>query len=180
MEELIMKLIFPNMIYKEKAIQFINEFYEYNSDINGSGALDGYLEKSTYEEWIKKVLADIDIANITQPRVPALTYFHVHENDDRIVGMINIRLALNDFLEKEGGHVGYCIRPTERKKHYATNMLIDALKVYDTFGIGEVIVSCDKSNVASANVVKNCKGELKAEFYSETFKEVIQKYVIKR
>ena len=34
--------------------------------------------------------------------------------------MINIRLALNDFLRKEGGHIGYCIRPTERQKHYAT------------------------------------------------------------
>ena len=74
-----MKLVFPSLTYKEKSIQFINEFYEYNSDINGSGALDGYLENSTYEEWIKKVFADIDIANIPQPRVPALTYFYVRE-----------------------------------------------------------------------------------------------------
>lgn len=175
-----MKLVFPNMLYKEKAIQFINEFYEYNSDINGSNELDVYLEKSTYEEWIKKVLADIDIANIPKPRVPALTYFYVREEDDRIVGMINIRLALNDFLKEEGGHIGYCIRPTERNKHYATNMLNDALKVCDTLGIKEVILGCSKSNIASANVIKNCKGEFETEFYSETFKEVIQKYVIKR
>ena len=175
-----MKLVFPNMIYKEKAIQFINEFCEYNSDINGSGALDVYLEKSTYEEWINKVLTDIDVANIPYPRVPALTYFYVREDDDKIVGMINIRLALNDFLKKEGGHIGYCIRPTERQKHYATNMLNDALKVCDILRINEVILSCDKSNIASANVIKNCKGVLEAEFYSETFKEVIQKYVIKR
>ena len=44
-----MKLVFPSIAYKEKAIEFINEFNEYNSDINGSGALDGYLENSTYE-----------------------------------------------------------------------------------------------------------------------------------
>lgn len=175
-----MKLVFPNLLYKEKAIQFINEFYEYNSDINGSGALDGYLEKSTYEEWIKKVLADMDIANIQQPRVPALTYFYVREEDDKIIGMINLRLALNDFLKKEGGHIGYCIRPTERQKHYATDMLSEALKIYDILGMKEVIVSCDKSNAASAHVIKNCRGELVAEFYSETFKEVIQKYIIRR
>ena len=175
-----MKLVFPNMLYKEKAIQFINEFYEYNSDVNGSNELDVYLEKLTYEEWIKNVLADVDIANIPKPRVPALTYFYVREDDDIIVGMINIRLALNDFLKEEGGHIGYCIRPTERKKHYATNMLNDALKVCETLGIKEVILACSKSNIASANVIKNCKGKLEAEFYSETFKEVIQKYVIKR
>ena len=51
-----MKLVFPDLLYKEKAVQFINEFYEYNSDINGSNELDVYLEKSTYEEWIKKIL----------------------------------------------------------------------------------------------------------------------------
>ena len=52
MEMMIMKLVFPSLLYKEKAKQFINEFYEYNSDINGSGGLDGYLVNSTYEEWI--------------------------------------------------------------------------------------------------------------------------------
>ncbi|MBQ4522413.1 MAG: GNAT family N-acetyltransferase [Lachnospiraceae bacterium] len=175
-----MKLVFPNLLYKEKVIQFINEFYEYHSDINGSGGLENYLEKSTYEEWLKKVLADIDIANVSKPRVPALTYFYVREEDDKIIGMINIRLALNDFLKKEGGHIGYCVRPTERQKHYATDMLKDALKVCDTLGMQEVILTCDKTNIPSANVIKNCKGVLEAEFYSETFKDVIQKYIIER
>lgn len=59
-------------------------------------------------------------------------------------------------------------------------MLNEALKVCDTLGIGEVIVSCYRVNVASAGVIKRCGGELEAEFYSETFREVIQKYVIRR
>lgn len=175
-----MKLVFPKLSHKEAAIQYINEFYEYQSEINGSGGLDGYLKEATYEEWLEKVLADMDIANIQKPRVPALTYFYVREEDGRIVGMINIRLALNDFLRKEGGHIGYSIRPTERKKHYATNMLNDALAVCDTIGIREVLVTCDKTNPASAGVIQNCKGELEEEFYSETFGEIIQRYVIRR
>ena len=175
-----MKLVFPGLLYKEKAVQFINEFYEYDSEINGSGGLDRYLKESTYEEWLKKALADIDIANIPQSRVPALTYFYIREEDEKIVGMINIRLALNEFLKREGGHIGYCIRPTERQKHYATDMLNDALKVCDTLGIKEVILTCDKSNIASAGVIKNCSGELVAEFYSDIFKEEIQKYIIRR
>lgn len=174
-----MKMIFPNINYKDKAIDFINEFYTYGSEINGSGSLDRFLKEASYEEWLKKVSDDIDIANISLPRVPALTYFYVREADDKIVGMVNIRLSLNDFLKNEGGHIGYCIRPTERRKHYATDMLNDALKVCKTLGIDNVIVSCDKSNIASASVIRNCKGELEAEFYSETFDEVIQRYVIK-
>lgn len=175
-----MKLVFPNNTYKEKATQFIEEFYAHGSEINGSGALERFLKESTYEAWLEKVLADIDIANIPKPRVPALTYFYVREEDDQIVGMINIRLALNDFLKKEGGHIGYCIRPTERRKHYATDMLNEAIKVCATIGIGEVIVTCDKSNVGSAGVITNCGGALDAEFYSETFGEVIQRYLIRR
>jgi len=174
------KFVFPNLKYKEKAIEFISEFYEYESEINGSGALDGYLEDSTYEAWLDKVLADIDIANVEKPRVPALTYFYVREEDDKIVGMINLRLALNDFLRTEGGHIGYCIRPTERRKHYATEMLKKALEVYDTMSIKEVLLGCDKDNPASAGVIKNCGGELIEELYSETFKAEIQRYVIKR
>ena len=40
-----MKLVFPNLLYKENAIDFINEFYEYKSEINGSGALDKYFSR---------------------------------------------------------------------------------------------------------------------------------------
>ena len=173
-----MKFVFPNKDYKDNAIEFINEFHTYNSDINGSGALDTYLNESSYEKWIEKVITDIDIANIESGRVPSFSYFYVRETDNKIIGMINIRLALNDFLRNEGGHIGYCIRPTERRQHYATNMLNEALVFCKTIGLDNIIVSCDKSNIASANVIKNCGGKLDAEFYSDTFNEVIQRYII--
>jgi len=173
-----MKFIFPIKDYKDNAIEFINEFHTYNSDINGSGALDRYLNESSYEKWIEKIIADIDIANIESGRVPSFSYFYVRENDNKIIGMINIRLALNDFLRNEGGHIGYCIRPTERRQHYATNMLNEALVFCKTIGLNNIIVTCDKSNIASASVIKNCGGILDAEFYSDTFNEVIQRYII--
>lgn len=173
-----MKMQFPNMDYKEKAIDFINELHEYGSEVDGSGSLDRYLRESTYEEWLKKVWSRIDIANVEKGKVPDLTYFYVREEDDRIVGMINIRLGLNDFLRNEAGHIGYSVRPTERRKHYGTEMLKCGLEVCSRIGIENVIVSCDKDNPASAGVIKNCGGVLEAELYSETFKAVIQRYVI--
>jgi predicted acetyltransferase len=175
-----MRLVFPTLEYKEKAIEYINEFYEYGSEINGVGALNWFLKESTYEAWLQKVIADIDVANVEAPKVPALTYFFVREEDDRILGMANLRLALNDFLRTEGGHIGYSIRPTERRKRYGTRMLQEALKVYDRLSICEILVSCSSDNPASAGVIKNCGGELVDEFYSETFQENIQKYAIKR
>ena len=164
-----MRLVFPNLDDKEKAIDYIREFHEYGSEINGSGGLDRFLRESTYEVWLKKIRSDMDIANLPASKVPALTYFYVREADERIVGMINIRLALNDFLRTEGGHIGYSIRPTERRKHYATKMLSAALKVCDVIGI----------NPASAGVIRNCGGILKSESYSEAFDEILQMYAIK-
>ena len=175
-----MRLVFPDIIYKDRAIEYIKEFYDYGSEIHGSGSLDRFLRESTYENWLKKVIADMDIANISESKVPALTYFYVREEDEKIVGIVNIRLALNDFLRNEGGHIGYSIRPTERRKHYATQMLSAALRVCDIIGIKEVLISCDKANAASAGVIKNCGGILKKEMYSETYGETLQMYAIKR
>ncbi|WP_026511322.1 GNAT family N-acetyltransferase [Butyrivibrio sp. LC3010] len=174
-----MKLVFPTLVYKDKAIEYINEFYEYGSEINGSGALDWFLKESTYEKWLDRLIGAMDIANLQETKVPGLTYFYVRETDNRIIGMINIRLALNDFLRKEGGHIGYSVRPTERRNGYGTDMLTEGLKVCNKIGIREVLVSCDKENLASVGVIKNCGGLLKEEFYSQTYDEMLQMYVIK-
>ena len=176
-----MKLVFPTIAYKEKGIEFINEFFEYGSEVDGSGSLDSFVkEGKTYESWLKKVNADIDVANVDfSKKVPALTYFYVREDDDRIIGMMNIRIGENDFILAEAGHIGYCIRPTERRKHYATQMLAEGVRVCKLMRINNVIVSCDKVNIASAKTIMNNGGVLDAEFYSERFGEVIQRYVIK-
>ena len=109
-----MKLVFPTLAYKEKAIEFINEFHEYGSEVDGSGSLVNFLrDGKSYESWLEKMIADIDVANVDySKKVPALTYFYVREDDDRIIGMMNIRIGENDFILAEAGHIGYCIRPT--------------------------------------------------------------------
>ena len=92
--------------------------------------------------------------------------------------MLAIRTALTDFLRNEGGHIGYCIRPTERCKGYGTDMLKGALAFCGLIGLHDIIISCDKENKASAGVIKNCGGVLDDEFYSETFHVVVQRYKI--
>ncbi len=176
-----MKLVFPTLAQKARAIEFIEEFHKYGSEVNGSGSLVNFIKAGkSYESWLDKVISDIDVANVDySKRVPALTYFYVREEDDRIVGIMNIRLCENDFIRAEAGHIGYCIRPTERRKHYATQMLADGLRVCKLMRINNVIVSCDKVNIASAKTIMNNGGVLDAELFSERFGEVIQRYVIK-
>lgn len=107
----------PSIARKNDAINFIKEMQKYNSDTDGDGRLDDYLEN--YEEWLKKLESDRNTIPSEQ-RVPAETYFLIRKSDKRIIGMCNIRLALNKrLIELNAGHIGYCIRPTERRKGYA-------------------------------------------------------------
>ena len=158
-----MKLVYPTKEYEEGAFEFIQEFKDYKSEINGTGGLDRY---DNYDEWLLK------------DRLPASTFFFVRTSDNIIVGMINIRHELNDFLFNEGGHIGYSIRPTERKKGYATLMLKLGLEKCKELNIHKVLITCDKINAASAKVIQNNNGILENEIYSDTFSEIIQRYWI--
>ncbi len=172
-----LKLVEPSLEYKDKAIAYINEFYEYNSEINGSGGLHRYLDN--YEGWLLKLENDRNyIAN--EERVPADTFFLVREEDDRIIGMINIRYVLNERLGDFGGNIGYAIRPTERRKGYnKMNLYLGLLKCQE-HGLKEVMLDCDKENLGSAKTMQALGGKLVKERYikNEYCDGIVQDYII--
>lgn len=158
------KLVQPSLEYKKQAIEYIQEQNEYNSPINGVGGLNRYLED--YEGWLEKLEEDRN-RQITEERVPAETFFLIRENDNKIVGMINIRFALNKKLRKVGGHIGYSIRPTERRKGYNKINLYLGLLECQKHGIKRVMLSCNKENLGSAKTIQSFDAELEREFYDD-------------
>ena len=154
----------PSIDRKKDAIDFINEFYEYNSDINGVGGLHRYLDN--YEGWLEKLQEDYN-REPSEDRVPARTYFFVRENDKKIIGMINIRLVLNERLKKYGGHIGYGIRPTERGKGYNKINLYLGLKVCNTFGIDKVFMDADLNNPASWKTMEALGGKRFRQYFDD-------------
>ena len=154
----------PSIKRKSEAIDFLNEFYEYKSDINGTGGLQRYLDK--YEAWLEKL--EEDYTRIPdEDRVTARTYFLIRKNDNKIIGMINIRLALNERLKKFGGNIGYCIRPTERGKGYNKINLYLGLKICQKYGIKEVLLDADKENPASWKTMEALGGINIREYFDE-------------
>lgn len=158
------KLIRPSLEYKKQAIEYIQEQNEYNSPINGVGGLNRYLED--YEGWLEKLEEDRN-RQITEERVPAETFFLIRENDNKIIGMINIRFALNKELRKVGGHIGYSIRPTERRKGYNKINLYLGLLECQKHGLKRVMLSCNKENLGSAKTIQSFDAELEREFYED-------------
>ena len=154
----------PGISRKEDAIDYIREFLEYGSEINGAGGLHRFLDD--YEGWLKKL--DLDYIQVpNEERVPARTYFLVRESDSRIVGMINIRLALNKRLSHYGGHIGYSIRPTERGKGYNNINLYLGLKVCRKYGIERIFMDADLENPASWKTMEAFGGVRIREYYDD-------------
>ena len=156
----------PGPDRKDDAVDYIREFYEYGSDINGAGGLHRYLDD--YGGWLKKLEADYNRVPDGE-RVPARTYFLVRESDGRIVGMINIRLALNEKLRRYGGHIGYSIRPTERGKGYNMINLYLGLKICEKYGIDSVFMDADLDNPASWKTMEALGGVRIRQYFDDEF-----------
>lgn len=170
MERLILEE--PSLERKEAALEYLEEHKRYNSRINGSGALDRYEDK--YEEWLI-FLEEIKAGKTLF--VPALTYFLIREHDDKIVGMVNIRLQLNESLKKTGGNIGYGIRPTERRKGYNKINLYLALKVCKAHGLEEVLLDCLDNNPGSFKTMEALGGKL-VKIYKDEKGNLLRKYRI--
>jgi predicted acetyltransferase len=80
----------------------------------------------------------------------------------RLAGRVSIRHELNDFLAREGGHIGYAVRPAFRRQGVATEALRLSLVVARSAGVEDVLVTCDDSNGASAAVIEACGGSLES------------------
>lgn len=80
--------------------------------------------------------------------------------DETYLGRIAIRHELTPRLLEIGGHIGYDVRPTARRRGHATAMLRAALPVAQRLGIDAVLITCDADNIASRKVIESCGGEL--------------------
>lgn len=169
------KLEFPSKAREADAMDFLAEFIRANTVIHGSGGFDLYADD--YAGWLNRVRED-KVREFSENRVPAETYFLIRESDNKIVGVISIRLKLNKALWNFGGNIGYSIRPSERRKGYNKINLFLGLCVCKNRGMEAVLISCEKRNIASAKSIQALGGKLIYEYMDEELGYEIQDYVI--
>ena len=105
------------------------------------------------------------------------TYWLVRDGTE-VVGVSNLRHVLTDYLRREGGHIGYGVRPSARQLGFATELLRQTLVEARRRGINPALVTCDKPNVASARAIVKNGGVLVSEEFVPKFGEVVQRYHI--
>ena len=148
----------PSIKRKNEAISYIEEHLRYHSNINGSGGLDkGYID---YENWLIKNELKKYPETCPKDKCPAYTFFLIREDDNKIIGMINIRYNLNETMFRTGGHIGYGIRPTERGNGYnKINLYLGLLKCKE-LGLSKVLLTASDNNPASYRTILSLGGVL--------------------
>lgn len=152
--------------------EYVQEHYD-NGETSISASLG--LPVSEYSAWVEKMRNNADIGDGEWGK--SLTYLCF--DDTKLIGLLNIRYDLPKSLSEKYGNIGYGVRPSERRKGYATAMLRYALSICREKGMKQVILGCYKDNFASAAAIRKNGGVLYAENDNYTKERTSQYYLIK-
>ena len=92
-------------------------------------------------------------------KVEELVFLALNENG-RMIGIADLRLESNDFISNFAGQIGYTVRPSERGKGYATEILSEVIRYAEESGMRNILVTCNEDNIASAKVIEKAGGKL--------------------
>ncbi|MBM7095123.1 GNAT family N-acetyltransferase [Bacillus sp. H-16] len=166
-------LVSPTVELEEEYLSFYEEWKE-----SGEDMIPWVIEKdpADFEEMVRDLHNQAKGIDLKKGWVPDSTFWLV-DDTRRVIGAVNIRHGLTEFLLNGGGHIGYGIRPSERRKGYATKLLALSLEKTKDLGIQNVLVVCDEGNTGSLRtIVKN--GGIPEKDYIEEDGNVVKRFWI--
>ena len=148
----------PSIKRKDEAINYVKEFYENSSNLNGDSGLDKYLDN--YEGWLEFLSKLSNPLTVPSGYCPGYEYFLIRKNDSKLVGLINLRYNLNKNLLLHGGHIGYSIKVSERRKGYnKINLYLCLIKARE-LGLDKVLLTAYDDNIGSVKTILDAGGVL--------------------
>ncbi|ENB9404993.1 GNAT family N-acetyltransferase [Bacillus paranthracis] len=156
-------LLTPTTDLQEEYLDFYNEWKD-----SGETMIPWVITKdpSNFPAMVQELLDAHNGINLPDSWVPDSTYWLVTDHN-RIVGAVNIRHSLTEHLFNAGGHIGYGIRPSERRKGYATKLLALSLEKAKQLNITKALIVCDEVNIASEKTILHNGGLRDKDFIEE-------------
>ncbi len=150
------KLVEPDIALKDNYLDYIKEWEKSGETIVPYASRRRGM---SYKKLLSTWAADKTDKAYEIGFVPSTLYFLVDQRD-YILGALHFRHELNERLLNDGGHIGYGIRPSERRKGYASLMLGLALEMIKEKGYKKLLICCDEVNIASARTIEKNGGVL--------------------
>lgn len=143
-------LVEPNEAYAKQISEYRQAFLDADSSMDGCGPLRRFEDPLAYIAECKKYTS---AETVPDGWVVASQFLCIRKADNRLVGMIQVRHYFNEWLAEYGGHIGYSVKPDERRKGYATAMLKAILPLCKELGLDKILISCIDGNIGSEKAI---------------------------
>ena len=149
--------LLPNEQKREEVLAFYEEFEK-----AGSSCI-GFANRKNYDKWLSEMTDRHTGQNL--PKGFVRENFYLCYENAALVGVFSLKFELTDYLFRYGGHIGYAVRPSERRRGLATQILKEGLILCKNFGFDRVLCVCDDDNIASEKVIRKNGGVFENELF---------------
>ena len=165
-----MDFVFPTDTNRSDVLSFYDEIGK------DGGECIGFSNYKDYDLWLSGMQNRQAGENLPEGYVRE--NFYLCYDGETLVGVFSIKFTLTEFLLNFGGHIGYAVRPSERNRGTATQMLKQGLELAKQFGFNRILCICDEDNYASEKVILKNGGILENDLYFPKEDVVVKRYWI--
>ena len=171
-----LSLIKPSKSLVEQ-IKFYKKEFDISEEVDGTSLL---MDFSNIFEWLEQIKLYESADTLPKKEyVIAYQYLLIRDKDFKILGMANLRKNLNDYLFNFGGHIGYSISPSERKKGYGKIILKKTIEEAKKLGMHDLLLTCNDENIGSIKIIEHNSGILENKVFEKDDNNTIRRYWIK-